>query len=111
MDGLLQRQRYIAGDHLTEADIRLFATLVRFDEVYVVYFKTNTRTVAQTPAVLDYCREIYQLPGIAATVNMEHIKTHYYCSHPRLNYYSIIPKGAGFLQLLQQPHQRDNLGQ
>lgn len=107
MDSILQKQRYIAGDRFTEADVRLFVTLVRFDEVYTVYFKTNTRSITHTPAVLNYCREIYQMPGVKETVNMEHIKTHYYCSHPNLNYYSIIPKGADFEKLLQEPHDRD----
>lgn len=111
MDGILQTQRYIAGGRFTEADVRLFVTLVRFDEVYTVYFKTNTRSIAHTPAVLNYCREIYQMPGVAETVNMEHIKTHYYCSHPTLNYYSIIPKGGGFEELLAQPHNRAELFQ
>jgi len=110
MDEILQKQRYIASnDVLTEADIRLFVTLVRFDEVYTVYFKTNTRSIAHTPAVLNYCREIYQLPGVKETVNMEHIKTHYYCSHPNLNYFSIVPAGADFEALLAEPHNRDEL--
>ena len=104
VDAILQKQRYICGDRLTEADIRLFATLVRFDEVYVVYFKTNTRTVTHTPAILNYCREIYQL--VKDTVNMEQIKTHYYTSHPTLNHYSVIPRGNDFVKLLEEPHNR-----
>jgi len=106
---ILQTQRYIAGDKFTEADIRLFATLLRFDEVYTVYFKTNTRSVAHTESILNYCREIYQMPGIQDTVSMEQIKTHYYTSHPQLNHYSIIPAGADFVKLLEQPHNRDRL--
>jgi putative glutathione S-transferase len=106
IDKILQKQRYIAGDQLSEADIRLFVTLLRFDEVYVVYFKTNTRSVATTPAVLNYCRDIYQTPGGAETVNMEQIKAHYYCSHPTLNKYSIIPRGPDFIKLLEEPHDR-----
>jgi putative glutathione S-transferase len=109
VDGILQKQRYIAGDKFTEADIRLFVTLLRFDEVYIVYFKTNTRSVEKTPAILDYCREIYQMPGVKETVNMEQIKTHYFCSHPELNYYSIIPKGPDFVKLLEEPHNRDKV--
>ena len=109
MDGILRKQRYIAGDRFTEADVRLFVTLVRFDEVYTVYFKTNTRSITHTPAVLNYCREIYQMPGVAETVNMKHIKYHYYCSHPTLNYYSIVPKGNQFEKLLQEPHDRDKM--
>jgi glutathionyl-hydroquinone reductase len=106
---ILCRQRYVVGDRFTEADIRLFVTLVRFDEVYAVYFKANTRSVMHTPAILNYCREIYQMPGVAATVNMEHIKTHYYCSHPVLNTYSIIPRGPRFIEMLQKPHNRHTI--
>lgn len=109
VESILVKQRYIAGDQFTEADIRLFVTLVRFDEVYIVYFKTNTRSVANSPAILNYMREIYQMPGVKETVNMEQIKAHYFCSHPELNYYSIIPKGSDFISLLEQPHNRDSL--
>eukprot|EP00542_Grammatophora_oceanica_P006377 CAMPEP_0194055804 /NCGR_PEP_ID=MMETSP0009_2-20130614/57953_1 /TAXON_ID=210454 /ORGANISM="Grammatophora oceanica, Strain CCMP 410" /LENGTH=347 /DNA_ID=CAMNT_0038704859 /DNA_START=137 /DNA_END=1180 /DNA_ORIENTATION=- len=109
VDAILQKQRFIAGDKLTLADVRLFVTLVRFDEVYVVYFKTNTRSVAKTPSILNYLREIYQMPGVAETVNMDQIKTHYYTSHPTLNHWSIIPKGADFVKLLNEPHDRDGL--
>lgn len=108
IDSVLQTQRYIAGDKFTEADIRLFATLLRFDEVYTVYFKCNTRSVTHTDSILNYCREMYQMPGIKETVDMEQIKAHYYTSHPILNYYSIIPKGNNFIQLLEQPHNRNN---
>ena len=108
IDSILQKQRFIAGEHLTEADIRLFATLLRFDEVYTVYFKTNTRSVAASPAMLDYCRRIYQIPGIAETINMEQIKMHYYTSHPSLNRWSIIPRGVDFEALLKQPVRADN---
>lgn len=109
VDRILQTQRYIAGDRFTEADIRLFVTLVRFDEAYIVYFKCNTRSVASTPAILNYCREIYQMPGVKETVNMDQIKLHYFASHPELNYYSIVPKGPDFLKLLEEPHNRDSL--
>lgn len=108
-ESILQKQRYIAGDKFTEADIRLFVTLLRFDEVYVVYFKTNTRSVARSDAILNYCREIYQMPGVKETVNMEQIKTHYYCSHPILNHYSVIPRGTDFVKLLEEPHNRESL--
>jgi glutathionyl-hydroquinone reductase len=103
---LLSKQRFVAGDRFTLSDIRLFVTLLRFDEVYVVYFKTNTRSIANSPVLLNYCRDIYQHPGVKSTVNMDQIKMHYFCSHPDLNKYSIIPKGSGFEQLLQQPHNR-----
>jgi glutathionyl-hydroquinone reductase len=109
VDDTLQKRRFLVGDAFTEADVRLFVTLVRFDEVYVVYFKTNTRSVQHTDSILNYCREIYQMPGVKDTVNMEQIKAHYYCSHPILNHYSIIPKGTDFCHLLDQPHNRGAL--
>ena len=109
VEGLLSKQRYIAGDRFTLSDIRLFVTLIRFDEVYVVYFKTNTRSVAHSPAMLNYCREIYQMPGVAETVNSAQIKEHYFCSHPELNKFSIIASGADFERLLKEPHNREHL--
>jgi len=109
IDNILREQRYIAGDRFTEADVRLFVTLVRFDPVYFVYFKTNTRSVEHTPSILNYCREIYQMPGVADTVDMEQIKQHYFTSHPKLNYYSIVPRGTDFVKLLKEHHNRDEL--
>lgn len=109
IEKILEEKRFIAGDKPTLADIRLFVTLLRFDEVYVVYFKCNTRSVAASPAILNYCREIYQMPGVKDTVNMEQIKAHYYCSHPNLNTYSIIPRGADFVGSLEQPHNRHDM--
>jgi len=107
IDSILQKQRYIAGGVFTEADVRLFVTLIRFDEVYDIYFKTNTRSVSSTPAVLNYVREIYQMKGVADTCAMDMIKAHYYTSHVELNKYSIIPRGVNFIGLLQEPHNRD----
>lgn len=86
-------QRYLAGDRLTEADWRLFTTLVRFDPVYVGHFKCNLRRIADYPHLSNYLRELYQVPGIAETVNMEHIKQHYYGSHPTINPTGIVPVG------------------
>jgi glutathionyl-hydroquinone reductase len=105
----LQKQRYITGNQFTEADVRLFVTLLRFDEVYIVYFKCNTRSVEHSDAILNYCREIYQMPGVKETVNMEQIKTHYFAAHPKMNYYSIIPAGRNFVQLLEQSHNRHGM--
>ena len=107
---ILSRQRFIAGDRFTLSDIRLFVTLLRFDEVYVVYFKTNTRSVANSPVLLNYCREIYQMRGVASTVDMHQIKEHYYCSHPDLNMLSIVPRGPDFERMLKERHNRDGLG-
>lgn len=107
VDEILQKQRFIAGDQLTLSDVRLFPTLLRFDEVYRVYFKTNTRSVIYTPAILNYCREIYAM--IKETVNMDQIKTHYYTSHPHLNKFSVIPRGPDILKILDAPHDRNQL--
>ena len=85
IDSILQKQRFIAGNEFTEADVRLFVTLLRFDEVYIVYFKVNTRSVAWTPSILNYMREIYQMNGVAESCYMDMIKAHYYTSHVELN--------------------------
>ncbi|HEY9101139.1 glutathione S-transferase family protein [Chitinimonas sp.] len=93
LEDRLTRQRFLLGDALTEADIRLFTTLVRFDAVYVGHFKCNLRRIADYPQLSAYVRDIYQLPGIAATVNMDHIKGHYYESHRTINPSGIVPLG------------------
>ena len=93
LEARLARQRYLAGDVLTEADWRTFTTLVRFDAVYVGHFKCNLRRLVDYPNLWDYTRALYQHPGIAATVNMEHIKRHYYESHERVNPSGIVPIG------------------
>jgi len=107
LEELLGRSRYVAGDKLTLSDIRAWVTLTRFDEVYTVYFKTNKRHIVSYPNILNFCREIYQVPGVADTLNMKHIKTHYYTSHAKLNHFAIIPKGANFEGELQKPHDRN----
>ena len=89
----LGRQRYLVGDVITEADWRLFTTLVRFDAVYVGHFKCNLRRIVDYPNLWAYTRDLYQQPGIAETVNMDHIKTHYYASHTAINPTQIIPLG------------------
>src|SRR5690606_20726933 len=89
----LGRNRYLAGDRLTEADWRLFTTLVRFDPVYVGHFKCNLRRIADYPNLSNYVRELYQMPGIAGTVDLHHIKQHYYGSHPTINPTGIVAKG------------------
>jgi putative glutathione S-transferase len=111
VESILSKQRYLAGNKFTLSDVRLFVTLLRFDEVYVVYFKTNTRSVTNSPTLLNYVREIYQMPGVASTINMEQIKLHYFASHPELNKFSIVPRGPNFEELLQrQPHKREDIG-
>lgn len=93
MEERLSKSRYLVGDRLTEADIRLFTTLVRFDAVYVGHFKCNLRRIDDYPNLSGYLRDIYQIPGIAETVDMLHIKAHYYGSHATINPTGIVPKG------------------
>jgi len=89
----LAQQRYLIGDTITEADWRLFTTLVRFDAVYVGHFKCNLHRIVDYPNLWGYLRDLYQVPGVAETVNMEHIKQHYYTSHANINPTRIIPAG------------------
>jgi glutathionyl-hydroquinone reductase len=89
----LSRQRYLAGDRITEADWRLFTTLVRFDAVYVGHFKCNLRRITDYPNLSNYLRELYQIPGVAETVSIDHIKRHYYGSHRQINPTGIVPLG------------------
>ena len=89
----LSRMRYVCGDTLTEADWRLFTTLVRFDSVYNGHFKCNLRRIVDHPNLWDYTRSLYQVPGIASTVDFGHIKRHYYMSHPWVNPTRIVPAG------------------
>ncbi|MCC5779130.1 glutathione S-transferase family protein [Nitratireductor sp. B36] len=105
----LSRQRYLAGNRLTEADWRLFTTLVRFDPVYVGHFKCNLRRIADYPQLSNYLRELYQVPGVAETVDMLHIKAHYYGSHGTINPTGVVPLGPELD--LTAPHNRDRLEQ
>jgi putative glutathione S-transferase len=94
VEEILSRRRFLCGNtKFTEADIRLFTTLIRFDEVYYVHFKTNHKRIIDFPNLLNYVKDIYQLPCIHKTVNMTHIKDHYYGSHTHLNTYGIVPVG------------------
>ena len=93
IEARLSTARYLRGNILTEADWRLFTTLVRFDPVYVGHFKCNLRRIADYPALFGYLCELYQMPGIADTVVMPHIKTHYYTSHKNINPTGIVPMG------------------
>ena len=89
----LSRQRYLTGNRITEADWRLFTTLVRFDPVYVGHFKCNLRRIADYPNLSNYVRDLYQVPGVAGTVDFDHIKNHYYVSHGAINPTGIVPLG------------------
>jgi glutathionyl-hydroquinone reductase len=89
----LSRSRYLLGDQLTEADIRLFTTLVRFDAVYHGHFKCNIRRIVDYPALWRFTRDVYNLKGVAETVNMHHIRHHYYESHTTINPSGIVPAG------------------
>lgn len=105
VEGLLADNRYLTGDRLTEADWRLFTTLIRFDAVYHGHFKCNLKQLIDYPNISGYVRELYQKPGIADTVNMDHIKAHYYTSHPTINPNGIVPLGPN--QDFSLPHNRD----
>ena len=93
LEDRLRAKRYLTGDQIMEADWRLFTTLIRFDVVYVGHFKCNIRRIADYPNLSEYLRDLYQQPGIAKTVNLEHIKKHYYESHETINPSRVVPKG------------------
>ena len=103
----LAGQRFLVGGQLTEADIRLFTTLVRFDAVYVGHFKCNLRRLVDYPNLWGYARDLYQRPDFGETVDFDHIKRHYYVTHEQLNPTRIVPKGP--LTDWTAPHQREHL--
>jgi len=107
LDRRLADRRYLAGDRITEADWRLFTTLIRFDVAYVGHFKCNRQRIADYRHLSGYLRELYQIPGIADTVDFDHIKRHYYVSHTTINPTGIVPLGP--LQDLTAPHGRGRL--
>ena len=108
LESRLARQRYLVGERITEADWRLFPTLARFDAVYHGHFKCNRRRLVDYPNLWAYARELYQVPGVAETVDFDHIKTHYYGSHRSLNPSGIVPRGPEVD--FGAPHGRDSLG-
>ena len=108
LEGRLSRQRYLVGADITEADWRLFTTLVRFDAVYYSHFKCNLRRIVDYPNLGNYLRDLYQQPGIAATVNLDHIKTHYYGAQLHVNPRGIVPRGP--LLDFTAPHDRGRFG-
>ena len=107
LDERLSSRRYLMGDRITEADWRLFTTLLRFDPVYVGHFKCNRRRIVDYPNLWPYVRDLYQVPGVAGTVHMNHIKSHYYASHETINPTRIVPVGPDIDYSL--PHTRDAL--
>ncbi|MFB3100660.1 MAG: glutathione S-transferase family protein [Gammaproteobacteria bacterium] len=105
LDVRLKLQRYVTGDQITEADWRLFTTLIRFDAVYVGHFKCNLKRLLDYPNLWAYTRDLYQQAGIAETINMHHIKQHYYGSHTTVNPTGIVPMGPEIDYL--EPHNRN----
>ncbi|HUL24926.1 MAG TPA: glutathione S-transferase family protein [Streptosporangiaceae bacterium] len=107
LDRRLAGSRYLFGDTLTEADVRLWVTLARFDPVYVTHFKANLRRLADYPNLWPYARDLYQQPAFGETTSFDHIKRHYFGTHPHLNPSRIVP--AGPLLDWDAPHHRDRL--
>lgn len=105
----LSMQRYLVGDTITEADIRLFSTLARFDVAYHGHFKCNRHKLTEMPVLWAYARDLYQTPGIGDTVNFDHIKQHYYRTHPNINPTGIVPAGPDTSEW-ESPHGRAELG-
>ena len=105
----LSRQRYLVGDTITEADVRLFTTLVRFDPVYHGHFKCNRNKLIEMPALWGYARDLFQTPGFGDTIDFDHIKRHYYEVHTDINPTAIVPKGPDLSNWLT-PHGREELG-
>lgn len=96
VEEILSKSDYLVGNTLTEADIRLWTTIIRFDPVYHGHFKCNIKSIEKDyPNILKHARRIYQLPGVAETVDMHHIKHHYYASHLQINPTGIVPAGTG----------------
>ena len=107
LEARLANRRYLMGSTITEADWRLFTTLIRFDSVYVGHFKCNLRRIVDYPNLWGYLRDLYQVSGIAETVNMTHIKQHYYTSHANINPTRIVPVGP--IIDFDEPHERAHL--
>ena len=107
LEDRLAHQRYLLGPDITEADWRLFTTLIRFDPVYVGHFKCNLKRITDYPNLSNYVRDLFQQPGVAATVNIHHIKSHYYGSHESINPSRIVPLGPTIDYA--QTHDRDRL--
>jgi putative glutathione S-transferase len=93
VENILSSQKFLVGNTISEADWRLFTTLVRFDSVYVGHFKTNKQTIISYPNIWNYVKALYQVKGIEQTVYMDQIKHHYYFSHTMINPTQVVPKG------------------
>lgn len=107
VEAILEKQAFLVGENVTEADWRLFTTLIRFDAVYYSHFKTNRQRIEDYPNLSNYVRQLYQYPGVAQTVDFHHIKTHYYYSHDTINPTRVVPVGP---QLdFSRPHNRTNI--
>ena len=107
-DGVLADQRYLVGDRLTEADVAMYTTLVRFDEAYHTHFKCNHRQIREYENLWPYLRDLYQTEGFGETTRMDHIKEHYYTTHPDVNPKRLIPMGPD--PDFEAPHERDEIG-
>jgi putative glutathione S-transferase len=108
LDARLASRRYLLGADITEADWRLLTTLLRFDAVYFGHFKVNERRIEDYPHLSAYVRDLYQQPGVAATLDMHHIKQHYYGSHRTINPTGIVPLGQE--PDFSRPHGREAVG-
>jgi putative glutathione S-transferase len=108
LDDLLSRQRYLVGGQLTEADVRLFTTLVRFDAAYHGHFKCNERKLTEFAHLWPYARDLFQTPGFGDTTDVDHIQRHYYGTHDKINPTRIVPKGPD-LSGWSEPHGREAL--
>jgi glutathionyl-hydroquinone reductase len=109
LEDRLSRQRYLVGDTITEADVRLFTTLVRFDAVYHGHFKCNRNKLTEMPVLWAYARDLFQTPGFGDTVDFDHIKRHYYVVHEDINPTGVVPKGPDLTGWCT-PHGRESLG-
>ena len=107
LEEILSKTRYLSGSQFTWLDLRLFNTLVRFDPVYITYFKTNKKRLVDYPNLLGFVRDVYAMEPIKRSINMDHIKTHYFTSHPVHNSFAVIPTYDG--PDLDLPHGRDNM--
>jgi glutathionyl-hydroquinone reductase len=108
-DGVLATRRFLCGPAMTEADVALFTTLLRFDLVYHAHFKCNVRRIAEYKSLSGYLRDIYQMPDVEKTCHLDDIKVHYYASQPTVNPYRIVPLGPDVLPELLAPHDRARL--